>query len=88
MRSSSNNPTIARLDRKAAQLGLVVRETGKATREFDGFNRTFHYRPGGLGIVRVTAYVDGKPDTIAHRTVSQMEDLFARVIRFNEENQS
>lgn len=82
------NPTIERLDRKAALLGLVVRETGKTTREFDGFGRTFHYRPGGLGIVRVTAYLDGRPDTIAHRTVDQMEDLFARVLKNNEENQS
>lgn len=79
------NPTIERLDRSASRIGLPLRETGKTTREFDGFGRTFHFRPGGLGIVRVTAYVGGRPDTIAHRTVPQMEDLFKRVLKHNEE---
>lgn len=88
MSAAARNSTVARLDRSAARAGLPLKERSINGREFRAFGREFSYRPGGLGLVRVCAFVDGKLDTIAHRTVSQMEALFERAVAYNEEEQS
>lgn len=80
---SDANPTIARLDRAAAQIGLDLRESAVNRREFEGFGRVFSYKPGGKGIVRVESRIDGQLAAVVHRDLPGMLDLFARV---NEDN--
>lgn len=79
------NPTIARLDRSARRAGLLLTERGVNKRELtlpDG-SRILSYKPGGKGVVRVESLIwkrqAWRVDSIAHRTVPQMEALFARL---------
>lgn len=80
------NPTIARLDRAAARLGLSMREPGVNRREITlsgAEGRLLRYRPGGKGVVKVESVlpaIDGwKLDAVAYRTVEQMEELFVKI---------
>lgn len=57
------NPTIARLDRDARRMGIDLKERGVNRREFSYGDRLLTYKPGGKGVVRIEAVVDGRLDS-------------------------
>lgn len=72
------NETIARLDRDAAQLGVEVRSTGENKREFNIHDhRLICYQPGGKGVIKVQAYVDGELDCETVVSIERMRGLLA-----------
>lgn len=76
------NETIARLDRSARKLGLELAESAVNRRgfEFRPTGRWMEFKPGGKGIVEVSAYTfkGGPLEATQHKTVTQMEALFIR----------
>jgi hypothetical protein len=79
---SKINETIARLDREARKLGLDLVERGVNRRgfEYQPTSRWMEFRPGGKGIVEVTAYTrrGGLVEAVAHKDVNQMIRLMSR----------
>ena len=72
------NETIARLDRDAAQMGIEVRVTGENKREFNIHDhRLIRYQPGGKGVIRVQAVVDGELDCETVVSIERMRDLLS-----------
>ena len=74
------DPTISRLDRRAVALGVELRPISTHVREFDAptLGRTFRYRPGGSGVVRVEAFAAGALDAEAFCGPERVERLFLR----------
>jgi hypothetical protein len=79
---SKINETIARLDRFARRVGLDLAELAVNRRgfEFGPTRRWLEYKPGGKGIVQVTAYVrrGGPVEAVQYKDAEQMERLLAR----------
>lgn len=72
------NETIASLDRDAARLGIELRHTGENKREFNiHAHRLIRYQPGGKGVLRVQAIVDGDLDC---ETVVSIERVRALLV--------
>ena len=72
------NDTIARLDRDAVRMGIQVRSTGENKREFNIHDhRLICYQPGGKGVLRVQAYVDGELDCETVVSIERMRGLLA-----------
>ena len=74
------DPTITRLDRRAAALGIALRPISTHVREFDApsLGRTFRYRPGGSGAVWVGAFAGGTLDAEMVCGPERVERLFAQ----------
>lgn len=53
----ATNETIRRLDRRAALIGVDLKETGANKREFSMGERRVQYKVGGKGVVRVRVLV-------------------------------
>jgi hypothetical protein len=78
---SKTNETIARLDRFALSVGLALAERGNVRGfEYVPTRRWIEYRPGGLGVVKVTAYQfkGGPVEAEQHKTFDQMRNLLWR----------
>jgi len=87
---SKINPTIAALDRFARRIGLDVKERGVNGRafEFGPTRRWLEIKPGGSGLVKVTAYSaeGGNKEAEQYRDQDQMIALMWRAVQpFNEE---
>jgi hypothetical protein len=80
---SKTNTLIAALDRHALRIGLSMKERGNVRCfEFGPTRRWLEVRPGGKGVVKVTAYSrEGGPiEAVQHRTQDQMERLMLRAL--------
>lgn len=81
---SKTNETIAALDRFAHRIGLKMEERGN-TRcfEFGPTRRWLECKPGGAGLIKVTAYSvkGGNKEAEQYRTEDQMIGLMWRAIQ-------
>jgi hypothetical protein len=70
------NETIARLDRDAAALGVELRQTGENKREFNiHSHRLISYQPGGAGVLKVQAFVDGGLEAEVFASIERVQAL-------------
>jgi hypothetical protein len=86
---SKINETIARLDRTARRIGLDLTELAVNRRgfEFGPTGRWLEFKPGGKGIVQVTAFTrrGGPVEAIQHKDLRQAEQLLARSLEADAE---
>lgn len=86
---SKTNGLIASLDRFAHRIGLAMEERGNVRAfEFGPTRRWLEVKPGGAGLVKVTAYSTkgGNIEAVQYRSEDQMIGLMWRAIQpFNEE---
>jgi hypothetical protein len=70
------NETIARLDRDAVWIGVTLTHLGDNARRFYIHpGRYLDYRPGGKGVLRVRAYVDGQLEAETVVSIERMRAL-------------
>jgi hypothetical protein len=81
---SKTNTLIAALDRHARRIGLALMERGNVRGfEYGPTRRWLEFRPGGKGIVKVTAYSrrdGGVVEAEQYKTQPQMEALMVRAL--------
>lgn len=81
---NKTKPIIAALDRHALRIGLDLELERGNVRGFTygPTRRWLEYRPGGLGVVKVTAYSSrgGVLEAEQHKTQPQMEALMRRAL--------
>jgi hypothetical protein len=80
---SKTNALISALDRHAHRINLDLVERGNVRCfEYGPTRRWLEYRPGGAGIVKVTAYSSrgGNVEAVQHKTQTEMEKLMLRAL--------
>jgi hypothetical protein len=80
---NKTNPLIAALDRHAHRIGLKLTERGNVRAfEYGPTRRWLEYRPGGKGVVKVTAYSfkGGMVEAEQYKTQPEMERLMYRAL--------